>query len=113
MLIRSHFFLSILTALFLIVAACSEPSGDEKKATAAPAPTVPDGLAVFRKYCVNCHGADGRLGLSGAKVIPDSKLTQAEREILIKKGRNLMTPFETLLTDAEIKAVAEFTFSLK
>jgi cytochrome c6 len=74
---------------------------------------APDGMAVFRKYCVACHGSDGKLGLNGAKDLTQSVLPVEERITVISKGRKLMTPFEEILSPEEIKAVAEYTRTLK
>ncbi len=73
----------------------------------------PDGMAVFRQRCVTCHGADGTLGLNGAKDLTQSALTLEERVNIITNGKKLMTPFGTVLTPEEIQAVAEYTLTLK
>lgn len=73
----------------------------------------PDGQALFRQYCVLCHGADGKLGLNGAKDLTQSALTLDERILIITKGKNLMTPFGEMLTPEEIRAVAAYTTTLK
>ncbi len=74
---------------------------------------APDGMAVFRKYCVTCHGSDGALGLNGAKNLTACNLPIEERINIITNGRKLMTPFGALLTSEEIKAVADYTLTLK
>lgn len=74
---------------------------------------APDGAAVFRKNCVTCHGAKGTLGLNGAKDLTVSSLNLDERMTIITEGKKLMTPFGTILSPQEIKAVAEYTLSLK
>lgn len=75
--------------------------------------SVPDGMAVFRKNCVVCHGADGKLGVNGAKDLTASELPIEGRIQIITNGKNLMTPFKAVLSEAEIKAVAEYTLTLK
>ena len=70
------------------------------------------GEAVYKQYCVACHGADGKLGLSGAKDLGASTLTLDERIEVITKGRKLMTPFGEVLTPEEIRAVAEYSQKL-
>ncbi len=75
--------------------------------------SAPDGMAVFRQNCVVCHGADGRLGLNGAKDLTVSVVPLQERIEIITHGKNLMTPFGTILSPAEIAAVAAYTVSLK
>jgi mono/diheme cytochrome c family protein len=72
----------------------------------------PDGEAIYKKYCILCHGADGKLGLNGSKDISISTLTEAERFEQIKHGKNTMTPFEGILSDEEIKAVAAYSMTL-
>ncbi len=70
------------------------------------------GQNIYKKYCVICHGADGKLGINGAKDITVSALTQDERVALITKGKNTMTPFEGILTPDEIQAVAAYSMTL-
>lgn len=74
---------------------------------------APDGQAVFRQNCTVCHGPDGKLGLNGAKDLSLSALPLEERINQITNGKNLMTPFSGILSPAEIKAVAEYTITLK
>ena len=80
---------------------------------AGATPSTPDGMAVFRKNCVVCHGADGKLGSNGAKDLTMSELPIDGRIQIITNGKNLMTPFKAVLTEAEIKAVAAYTLTLK
>ena len=108
----------IITILFwglaLFMAACG--SMDEEaaqRAAAGGAKLAPDGLAVFKQKCVTCHGADGTLGLNGAKDLSKSALSVEERVNIITHGKNLMTPFGTVLSPEEIQAVAAYTLTLK
>ena len=70
-------------------------------------------MAVFRKNCITCHGADGKLGLNGAKDLSASAISVEERMEIITNGKKLMTPFKALLSAEEIKAVATYTMTLK
>lgn len=107
----------IFWGILLIASACG--SADEKQSNRAVAAAksdsqlVPDGMAVFRQKCVTCHGADGALGLNGAKNLSQSVLTLEERINIITNGKKLMTPFGTILSPEEIKAVAEYTQTFK
>lgn len=74
---------------------------------------APDGMAVFRKHCVTCHGSDGTLGLNGAKNLTLCAMPLEERINIITNGKKLMTPFGALLSPEEIKAVANYTLTLK
>lgn len=84
------------------VFACSQ---DDKDAA--------EGAVIFKKSCVLCHGADGKLGLNGAKDLTASLLTLEERMNLIRKGKNTMTPFEGILSPEQIEAVARYTLTMK
>jgi mono/diheme cytochrome c family protein len=81
------------------------------------APTLP-GEATYRRYCVACHGADGRGngGITGADFVgqaaviglkPDSELSQSVREG--KRGsRAIMPSHKPVLSDAQIGEVVAY-----
>jgi cytochrome c6 len=100
--------LLLISFLLTIIIACAEKD-HSKDGTDA---TV-DGAVIYKKYCILCHGADGKLGLNGSKDITASTLTKEERMVLITNGKNTMTPFGGILSKEEIEAVAEYTFTLK
>ena len=111
----------LLISLFFFTflwTACENPDETFARQTAAaqqagrPA-LAPDGMAVFRKNCITCHGADGKLGLNGAKDLSASAISVEERMEIITNGKKLMTPFKALLSAEEIKAVATYTMTLK
>jgi mono/diheme cytochrome c family protein len=97
----------LIMSLFLVilVIAC----GGKEQNPYAP---TSDGQAIFKKYCITCHGVDGTLKLNGAKDLSISQLTEAEKIIQITKGKNTMTPYEGILSPAEIQAVAAYTITL-
>lgn len=116
---RNHKLLLTLCffAVSLFVACDSAEEQINRRAAAAQSaaaalPVVPDGQAIFRQYCVVCHGADGKLGLNGAKDLTVSALTLEERINIVANGKKLMTPFNEILSPEEIKAVAEYTQTL-
>jgi cytochrome c6 len=99
----------IVLFFILLAAACgSESDSNTQKSN----PSL-SAKALYEKHCAICHGSDGRKGLSGAKMIPESKLSVKERINLITNGKGNMMPYEKVLSEEEIKAVAEFTLSLK
>lgn len=99
-------FATLFTILLLVVAACSS---DQPNNT----PKVISGVTVFRDNCMNCHGADGNLGMNGAKRLPESTLTLEERIQVVTEGRNNVMPaFKTLLSEQKIKAAVEYTMQL-
>ena len=100
--------LKILIPACLIFAFCSGPGSSTKQVE-----DENSGSYLYKKYCILCHGADGKLAFNGAKEIPSSVLNLEERKALIKYGKNLMTPFEGILTDEQIDSVTVYTFTLK
>ncbi|MBK9983336.1 MAG: hypothetical protein IPP15_13235 [Saprospiraceae bacterium] len=68
--------------LLAFVIACAS-----KESSSSGAPSVAEGEQVFKKYCILCHGADGKLGINGAKDLTVCKLTQEEREAQVKKEK--------------------------
>ena len=53
------------------------------------------------------------MGSNGAFNLTTSELGLDERVAVITKGRGVMTPFQGVLKEEEIKAVAEYTLTLK
>ncbi|MFZ1675782.1 MAG: cytochrome c [Saprospiraceae bacterium] len=100
------FIISFILLTFVIACASKESSS-------SGAPSVAEGEQVYKKYCILCHGADGKLGINGAKDLTVCKLTLDEREAQVKKGKNAMTPFEGILSETQIKSVASYTMTLK
>src|SRR6185503_9592218 len=96
--------------LLALILACA---GKEKPTEASNTPSVTEGEQIYKRYCILCHGADGKLGVNGAKDITISKLTLEEREAQIKKGKNTMTPFEGILTETQMKSAALYSMTLK
>ena len=101
---------AILFFLFVIAAACG---GAEKPKSDIANVSIEVGEKIFMQYCVLCHGADGKLGINGAKDITVSKLTFDERVVLITNGKLIMTPFEGILSEDEIKAAAKYSMELE
>ena len=97
----------------LMVYACGSGEDQKPKPTAQAAPKKIDGEKIYKNYCVTCHGLYGDMGASGAHDLTTSKLSVEERVAVITKGRNTMTPFEGLLSEEKIKAVAEYSLKLK
>jgi mono/diheme cytochrome c family protein len=97
-------------ATIISLASCGN---DTQTTTTNNAPQVEYGINIFRKNCVSCHGAEGNMGFNGAFDLTKSVLSADERIAVITNGRKAMTPFKQLLSEAEIKAVADYTLSLK
>lgn len=109
---------AILASFMVACGGSTEGTDDAKKTTAsAPAPKpaadAPDGAKIYKTNCIACHGLYGDMGASGAFNLQTSVLTLEERIDVITNGRNLMAPWGSILKEDQIKAVAEYTFTLK
>ncbi|MGZ6540016.1 MAG: c-type cytochrome, partial [Bacteroidia bacterium] len=71
------------------------------------------GQDIFSQNCVSCHGEDGKAGLSGAADLSTSTLSLQAKIDIIKNGKNGTMPSYSALNDEQIKAVAEYTETLK
>ena len=78
------------------------------------------GEATYKAKCQMCHGATGvpnpgMAKMMGIKPVSDpeiKKLTVEQVEATVKSGKNKMKPIAGL-SDAQVKAVAEYFKSLK
>jgi cytochrome c553 len=75
--------------------------------------TLQNGKAIFTQVCSACHGQDGKLGLGGAKNLTQSVLKHEEVVQMVTKGKGLMQPYEGVLSEQEIDAVALYTEGLR
>lgn len=96
-------FFYIIFFIAIVLYSCDDSSSSKKIS----------GIEIYKTKCVLCHGADGRMGLNGAKALPDSQLDEHERVNIILNGKNIMPSFRKTLSYEEIKAVAAFTMTLK
>jgi cytochrome c6 len=71
------------------------------------------GQEIYKTRCVACHGADGRMGMSGAKDLTSSPLTLKQRISVVTDGRKIMPSFKAVMSTEQIKAVVEYTMTLK
>ncbi len=94
-------FLLVIAFLGTLTFACS------------PKKSEVDGKQIYKQFCVTCHGLDGDMGVNGATALSKSTVPLSERVNQIRDGKNAMTPFKGLLSDEEIRAVAEYTMQLK
>lgn len=105
MMVRNGFILAFLAMVW----SCGSATEGERE----EAKTAVTGKALYKTHCAICHGSDGKKGLAGAKMLPDSKLTIEERMLLITHGRGTMMPYKGILSKEEIRQVAEYTLTLK
>lgn len=72
-----------------------------------------NGEVIFTQVCAACHGQDGKLGVGGAKDLSASTLKHEQVVAMISQGKGLMQPYEGVLSEQEIEAVATYTEGLR
>jgi uncharacterized membrane protein SirB2 len=65
-----------------------------------------DGESLYRMNCSLCHGADGKLGASGAKDISTTELDVAGIKNIILNGKGMMNP--VAVSDEQANAIADY-----
>ncbi|MCA1762036.1 MAG: cytochrome c [Cryomorphaceae bacterium] len=102
---------SIFSIALVLVLSCNTGSPESQQPKTDEGEIVAE--KIYNTHCGLCHGADGRKGLAGAKMLPESQLSVKERIVLITKGKGNMMPYERVLSPEEIEAVANYTLSFK
>lgn len=107
--------LAVISLLLIITAyGLAEMSKKQKSKTMETiSESTINGKEIYTLSCTPCHGEDGKLGLMDASDLSSSTTDIATRIELIKNGKGAMTPFAGILTDEQIKAVAEYSETLK
>lgn len=114
------FVLRAAAAAVLLGAACSPALGSDAEASAE------NGAAVYKRYCVTCHGAkaDGTGAAARLFKPPPADLTRSERpdaykELIIRVGGGPMgrstgmPPWGEELSEAQIHDVVRYLGTLK
>jgi mono/diheme cytochrome c family protein len=104
-----HYIL-LLFGITLVLASCndSKPKPQNTSIQEAPKAEKINAQDLYIVKCVDCHGADGKLGVAGAKNLAETKLTVDEVKKQITNGKGAMPPFGNQLSEAEIRAIAEY-----
>jgi mono/diheme cytochrome c family protein len=110
--------LAIISFLLIVysygISETKSPTFKKQKAEIlAGGDTMVLGQDVYTNLCQNCHGADGKLMLSGAKDLSISMLTKEEQILIITKGKNAMAAYESQLSEQQIEAVVTYIETLK
>lgn len=105
----------ILAALSLLLITGSyglaEVYGKKKAIIAvdANAPTANDGIALYEANCKLCHGADGKLGMAGAKDLTATTMDIAAIKEIILKGKSTMPPAP--VNEEQAQMIADYVHS--
>lgn len=107
---RGNKILASLSLLFITGAfGLAEVYGAKRAKEKVPAEVVADAgsnQALYIQNCSLCHGADGKLGASGAKDLTKTTLTVEEIKNIILHGKGLMRPIG--VSDDEAVAIAAY-----
>jgi mono/diheme cytochrome c family protein len=86
--------------------------GSQAHTSAEPAALI-DGKKLFNIHCAACHKYNGTGGISGAKDLTSSLLSDEEMRKIIHNGAGDMMPFKDVISQAEIDAVVTHIHTLK
>ena len=116
---RSNKMLALLSVVLILAAyglaeVNKSKQGKIKVDTTSTTSPLEIGKIVYQapNGCMNCHGADGKLGVGGAKDISITKLTIDEQKALIKNGKSPMPAYKDL-TDEQLNGLIEYVGSLR
>ncbi len=101
-------YLLVFITLLVVVASCGESA--DKTADRHNEPL--SGAAVYRKYCVSCHGGIGQRIVSGRQ-LRQTSLEYEHIKAIIRHGVPPMPPFEKYLNEKEIENVSQYVFDLR
>ena len=110
---KGNKILAVISLLFIIGAYGMAEMNKKPKALQGILESNINGKELYEAACVSCHGVDGKKGLMGARNFSESTMDLPARIEIIKKGKVAMKPFGKILTDEQLKAVAEYTLTLK
>jgi len=106
----------VAVALIVISYGLAEMNKKAKTGPKVDTSTIADPIAagklIYTNTCVNCHGADGKLGLSGAKDLSTTQLSPEAQKENIRNGKNAMPAYKDL-TDEQIDALVQYLATLK
>jgi mono/diheme cytochrome c family protein len=113
--------LAILLFLATIVFACGggEDAGSEappaKTEKAAPKKKKVNAKKIWKIRCIACHGINGDMGTNGAANLQESDKDLDYRINIITNGseNGVMTAFGEILSEEEVKVMAEYTMNFK
>ena len=107
-------------AVFLIIMSYGLAEMNKKAKTGAKIDTssvadpIAAGKLIYVNKCAQCHGEIGNGGASGAKDLSLSQLTDEEKKLLVRNGKNAMPGFkEDVLSETDVEAVVQYVNTLK
>jgi uncharacterized membrane protein SirB2 len=119
---RRNKMLAILSVLLITgaygLAEVNKKHKGEINTTSTSTDNSSDPIAIGQKFyagsCANCHGADGKLGGSGAKDLSATQLTADQQKDLIRHGKGAMPEYPVqALSNEQLNDVVMYVATLK
>ena len=107
MVMRNLLLLAPIALVAMVGCSASGSSAMEQQPPSTP------GEALYKSQCVMCHGRKGDLGLSGAKDLAKSTLTEEGMNAVVTNGKGAMAGFGNTLSAEQIKEVVVHVRSLR
>ena len=106
---KNILFLSFFS-LFCGLIACNSTVSNEttnKNSNITKNTTPKSGQAIYKAYCLACHGKNGNAKLAGAKDLTVSTLSEAETKAIIAEGskNKKMMAYGKILKPTDLDAV--------
>ena len=108
-------YIGLLIIPCLIVVACSnQDSANQSSAkNTARVPGMQNAKLLFEVRCAACHGNNGKGGIGN---VPDLQASESDSIAIfqtIQKGKDNMPSFKTVITENEMRLLAEYVYHLK
>jgi mono/diheme cytochrome c family protein len=98
----------LILAAYGLAEADKKHRGDIKVDTTSAKDNLDAGKIVYQNaHCIGCHGADGKLAMSGAKDLSITTLTIDEQKAIIRNGKSPMPGYKDL-TDEQLNDLVQY-----
>lgn len=111
---KSHFQLTKIVALLVLMAALTACGGGSEGGGDAHLKDAPSDIAaVYKARCLGCHGSElqGRVGANTNLQQVGSRMSFEEIALQIEQGKGLMPGFADSISQKEIDGLAEWLAS--
>ncbi len=71
------------------------------------------GETLYKAYCIQCHGGDGKLMLQKASDLSVTKMDRNQIKEIINNGKNTMPAFNKVLSSEETQAIVTYVETLR
>lgn len=99
MVLRTFLFTLPLTGV--LFTACTSKNTTSSSSEEAKPLTPIQAKQLFESKCSVCHGCDGTLGMSGAKDLSVSRLTDEQIKEIVLNGKNAMPSFQGMIEEGD------------